>query len=283
MGGLEVVPVAEAGAEVLERRRRWRPRALPPAAVTASPRLELAIALRYLAGIGFSENIAGHITVRADDDTLWANPWGLWWEEVTADDIVRVDLDGRVVEGRWDVTPAIFIHTEIHRRRPDVAAVVHNHPYAATVLAASATLPEPWHQTGSLFVDDLVLVDEYDGEIDTAELGAALADRIGAANAALLANHGVVCCGASLGQAVYRSASLERMCRLDVDVRAVGRPARPVPVEVQRAMQSSLLGRGVEVFWAGVTRQMMAEWPALAGAAPTARGHVDQEADGADA
>jgi ribulose-5-phosphate 4-epimerase/fuculose-1-phosphate aldolase len=269
--------VAERLEDVLERRRQWHPRAVPQVGVALDARQQLAVALRYLAGLGFSENIAGHITVRADDETLWANPWGLWWEEVTPDDIVRVDLAGEVVEGRWDVTPAIVIHTELHRRRPDVAAVVHNHPYAASVLAASATLPAPWHQTGSLFLDDLVLVDEYTGEIDTAELGGALAEAIGAANAALLANHGVVCAGASLGEAVYRAVSLERMCRLDLDVRALGRPGRVVPIDVQRAMRQSLLGRGVDVFWAGVVRQTVAAhpevgWATLVGA--TRRGEV---------
>ena len=55
----------------------------------------------------------------------------------------------RVVRGRWDVTPAIHPHTELHRVRPDARVVVHNHPYYVSVIAALGTLPELVHQTGS--------------------------------------------------------------------------------------------------------------------------------------
>ena len=72
--------------------------------------------------VGFAENMAGHITWQPDGQTdMYVNPWGLWWQELTASDICVVDEDARVVRGRWDVTPAIHIHTELHRhaaRRP---------------------------------------------------------------------------------------------------------------------------------------------------------------------
>lgn len=80
----------------------------------------------------------------------------------------RVDANGAVIEGKWDVTPAYHIHTELHRRRPDARVVIHNHPYYVTVLAAVGVLPMIAHQTGSLYDDDLSLVDEYDGEINDA-------------------------------------------------------------------------------------------------------------------
>lgn len=252
----------EAPLEQAERRRSWAPRAMPPLGVDLDPRQALACALRYLGSTGFGENMAGHITV-CDPDTglLWVNPWGLWWEEVTASDILQVDMDGGVVQGPWDVTPAIHIHTEIHRRRPDAQVVVHNHPYAATVLAAIGRLPDALHQTGSLFCGDLVWVDEYDGEIDTPELGSVLAARIGDANAALLANHGVVVTGRTLAEAVYRSASIQRMCQLQLDVLQTQEAGRPLPVPVQEEMQQSLVGRAADVFWAGAVRQLVAAQP----------------------
>ena len=97
---------------------------------------------------------------------MLVNPWGLWWQELTASDICVVDEDARVVRGRWDVTPAIHIHTELHRmpaRRPggDPQPPVLRQP-----VAALGVLPELVHQTGSLFLDDLYLVEEYAGEVD---------------------------------------------------------------------------------------------------------------------
>ena len=69
--------------------------------------------------------------------------------------------------GRWDVTPAIHIHTELHRQRPDARVVIHNHPYYVSLIAALGVLPDLVHQTGSLFLDDMYLVEKYDGEIDS--------------------------------------------------------------------------------------------------------------------
>ena len=147
----------------------WAPSVVPPIGVDLSNEQALAVAFRHLAGIGFAENMAGHITWQPDGQTdMFVNPWGLWWQELTASDICVVDADARVVRGRWDVTPAIHIHTELHRVRDDARVVIHNHPYYVCVLAALGRLPELVHQTGSLFLDDLCLVDSYDGEIDSA-------------------------------------------------------------------------------------------------------------------
>jgi ribulose-5-phosphate 4-epimerase/fuculose-1-phosphate aldolase len=83
---------------------------------------ELACALRILAREGWRENLSGHITVATDDGGMLCNPWGIWWEEARASDILQLDADGAIVAGPWDVTPAVFLHTELHRARADAAA-----------------------------------------------------------------------------------------------------------------------------------------------------------------
>ena len=146
----------------------WAPSKVPPIGVDLTDEQALAVAFRLLADIGFAENMAGHITWQLDGQSdLFVNPWGLWWQELTASDICVVDDDARVVRGRWDVTPAIHIHTELHRLRPDARVVIHNHPYYVSLIAALGVLPEFVHQTGALFLDDLYLVEKYNGEIDT--------------------------------------------------------------------------------------------------------------------
>ncbi len=98
----------------------WAPSKVPPIGVDLTDEQQMAIAFRHLADIGFAENMAGHITWQPDGQTdMYVNPWGLWWQELTASDICVVDEDARVVRGRWDVTPAIHLHTELHRLRPD--------------------------------------------------------------------------------------------------------------------------------------------------------------------
>ncbi len=223
-----------------------------------------ACAVRHLASTGFSENIGGHLTwVDREDGSMLVNPWGLWWEEVTASDVIRVDPDGAVIDGQWDVTPAIHIHTELHRRRADARVVVHNHPYHVTVLAALGILPEVLHQTTTMFDGDLAFVDEYDGEISDPSKGGALADAIGDASIVILANHGLIVTGETLAQATYRAASFDRQCRLMVDMLKIGRPHKVVPPEARGAMKNTMIKRASEVYWAGAVRQLIAREPAV--------------------
>jgi ribulose-5-phosphate 4-epimerase/fuculose-1-phosphate aldolase len=262
--------VTDRGTAVAGGLQEWAPKVLPPVP-DLTPQQELACAFRILARGGFGENIAGHITMRhpsgagSSGDSLWINPWGLWWEEITAGDMCRVDHEGRVLEGRWDVTPAFHIHTELHRRRPDAAVVIHNHPYHVTVLAALGLVPEMVHQTTAMFAGDLAFVDEYTGEVANAELGAELAARIGDKSVVILANHGIIVTGASVAEATYRAATIDRQCRLMYDLVTSGRPYTVLPDAFTGPMQRSLVERGPAYYWGGAVRQLLRHEPEVLG------------------
>jgi len=242
-------------------REVWSPSVTPGIGRTLTLQQQLACSFRILARSGFSENIAGHITVGLPDSSMWVNPWGLWWEEVRASDLCRVDADGHVLEGRWDVTPAIHIHTELHRRRPDARVVVHNHPYHVSVLAGAGILPELVHQTGSMFDGDLHLVQEYTGEVDSAELAARLAEQIGDYSTTILASHGVIVTAPTIEEATYKAASIDRVCRLAYDLLAIGRDPLPIGAGIKVGMKKSLLERGTEVYWNGAVRSLIRHDP----------------------
>ena len=159
-----------------------------------------------------------------------------------------------MVRGRWDVTPAIHLHTELHRIRPDARVVIHNHPYFVSLIAALGTLPDLVHQTGSLFLDDMYLLEKYDGEIDAPWRAAELAQQIGSANLVILANHGVIATGRNLAEAVYRAVSIERVCRLAYDVMVTGRTPSKMNRGDMVGMQASLIERAADVYWAGAAR-----------------------------
>jgi ribulose-5-phosphate 4-epimerase/fuculose-1-phosphate aldolase len=94
----------------------------------------------------------------------------------------------------------------------------------------------------------------YDGEIDTVSRAVDLALSIGNANLAILANHGVIVAGRNLPEAVYRAASIERVCKLAYHVMLTNR----APTSMNRAdmlgMQESLIERAADVYWAGAAR-----------------------------
>ena len=191
---------------------------------------------------------------------MWVNPWGIWWDEVRASQVIRVDAAGNVVEGDWDVTGAISIHTELHRARPDATIVVHNHPYYATLLAAMGELPRMVHQNSCLFHDELAFVDEYalvEGEAE----GQWLADNVGEASGVLLAHHGAIVTASNIADACYRAATFERMCRFTYDILAAGR----TPVEIspeQRAPLQKLLNEVTgRAYWEGAVRTLIAREP----------------------
>jgi ribulose-5-phosphate 4-epimerase/fuculose-1-phosphate aldolase len=240
----------------------WAPSVTPPIGVELTDEQALACTFRVLCGEGFSENMAGHITWQREGQTdMLVNPWGLWWAELTASDICEVDEDANVTAGRWDVTPAVHIHTELHRKRPDARVVIHNHPYWVSVMAALGVLPELLHQTGSLFLDDICWVEEYAGEIDSAVLAAELADLIGTSNVAILRNHGVIVTGENLQQATYRAASIDRVCRLAHDVMITGREPLHMNQSAMIGMRESLIERAADVYWAGAVRAVLQHQP----------------------
>jgi ribulose-5-phosphate 4-epimerase/fuculose-1-phosphate aldolase len=223
-------------------------------------RQRLACALRVLAREGWQENLSGHVTCATPDGGMWVNPWGIWWQEVRASDIVRLDAEGNVVEGRWDVTPAVFLHTELHRARSDAIVVVHNHPYHATLLAAMHERPRMVHQNSCIFDEELAFVDEY-GAIENAIDGQWLADSVGQASGVLLAHHGAIITAPTIAEACYKAATFERMCRFTYDILATGREPIELPAEHRRALKPNLRQNAPTAYWDGAVRGLLRDEP----------------------
>jgi ribulose-5-phosphate 4-epimerase/fuculose-1-phosphate aldolase len=240
----------------------WKPTALPPIGVELSERQKLACLHRILAGVGFNENMAGHVTVAADaDGNLWASPWGKWWDEVRASDLCLVSPDGEVLDGRWDVSPAIFLHTGIHRSRPDARVVVHNHPYHATLLATMGRLPEITHQAACMFDGALRLVDEYQGQVLDADAGEWLAEQVGDADGVILLSHGAIVVGASVEEAAFRACTFDRMCRLTADALVAGVATHEIAPEHRASLRDAFRTHALDVFWNGAVRMLLRDQP----------------------
>jgi ribulose-5-phosphate 4-epimerase/fuculose-1-phosphate aldolase len=221
---------------------------------------ELACLLRILAHEGWQENLSGHITIATPDGGMWCNPWGIWWEETRASDILRLDADGNIVEGKWDVTPVVFLHTEIHRVRPDAKIVVHNHPYYATLLSNMREVPRVVHQNSSIFEDEIALVDEY-AAVEDVDGGKWLAHEIGDASGVILAHHGAIVIAPTIPQVAYKSVTFERMCRFTYDTLLTGREPEPVPREASLPMKGLLQGPPSQAYWDGAVRRLLRDEP----------------------
>jgi ribulose-5-phosphate 4-epimerase/fuculose-1-phosphate aldolase len=228
-----------------------------------TPAQEIAVLARTLWAEGYDDHLAGHITVNLGDGTLLCNPWLVRWDELRPEQIIRIDLEGNVVEGEWPVPLGIPLHLELHRARPDVQVAVHNHPLYGTVWADMGEVPPAYDQSSTLGGGEVVLVDEYGGAVNTADAARAAIEAMGGADIALLAGHGVFVLGTTVRAVHQRAVALEQRCQRAWHVRAAGgRTESPLPASWIDRMRVSD-GNGFIGFWESSVRAVLRADPTL--------------------
>lgn len=234
-----------------------------------TPAQELVLLARTLWREGYDDHLAGHITCNLGDGTLLCNPWLLTWEELRPEHVIRIDLDGELVEGAWPVPLGIPLHLALHRLRPGIGWAVHNHPLYGTVWADMREAPPAMDQSSILGGGgELVCVDEYEGGVNNAESARHAVEAMGDGELALLAGHGVFVLAGSARAAHQRAVALEQRCQRAWHVRAAGGSLdSPLPAPFVEAMQRSD-GEGFIGFWEAMVRRELREDPTLLGPAP---------------
>ncbi|MFF2900548.1 class II aldolase/adducin family protein [Streptomyces sp. NPDC057966] len=210
--------------------------ALPPvhesvADERAHRKARLAGALRLFGEFGYEDGVSGHITARDPEfaDCFWVNPFGAPFAGLAPDELILVNGEGQVVEGRHHVNQAAFaVHAQVHRARPDVVAVAHTHSLHGRALSALGELIEPITQESCAFYEDHVLYDAYTGVVVDEDEGRRIAAALGGHKAIVLRNHGLLTVGDSVDAAAWWFIALERSCQVQLAARAAG---KPVPIE----------------------------------------------------
>ena len=90
-------------------------------------KLEQAHRIMHMEGLA-EDASRGHITARGENGRFYVKPWGIGFEDVTAQDFHGLDIDGNLLEGEGRVHSEVVLHLEIYRKRPDVFSVAHVHP-----------------------------------------------------------------------------------------------------------------------------------------------------------
>jgi len=196
------------------------------AADQAASRAAIVRVCQRLYEAGLIAGQDGNVSVRVSENEVLVTPAGLSKVDVTAEDLVILGLDGHV-RGIGVPSTEVGVHLEIYAGRPDVQAVVHAHPVAATGFAVAGeplptnVLPELEYSVGAVGYVPY----EQPG---TLALARAFRPLLDGRNAWLMANHGAVTAGTSLAQAHQRMESLEHAARILLAARAVGR-VNPLP------------------------------------------------------
>jgi ribulose-5-phosphate 4-epimerase/fuculose-1-phosphate aldolase len=230
---------------------------------------KLAAAFRIIARRRMDDGIAGHISCRVPGthDQFWVNPLGLLFEEVTADDLLVVNLDGEILEGNRHYNQAAFaIHATLHTQRKDAHAICHTHPPKGTAFAALGRPLKILDQTACSFYEDQALVSEYDGVVNTKDQALNLARAIGSKRVAVLQNHGLLTLGSSIEQAVIDMLDMERTAELNLAVLSRWEEAIEVPREAALQAKSVFTSSlRLHLQWQALVRQVEHMKPHYAG------------------
>lgn len=163
----------------------------------------------------------GNITARMEDGTVWCTPTGVSKGSMTEEMLVRVDPNGKVLEGKRQVSSEIMLHLAIYRENPKLGGIVHAHGPGATAWAAYG---RPWNQAISLDAAlHLGVVPCVPFAITgSAELAESAAPYCRNYTAVFLEHHGSVTWGKDVKQALFRTEVLEQNFKIYGNMRTFG-------------------------------------------------------------
>jgi ribulose-5-phosphate 4-epimerase/fuculose-1-phosphate aldolase len=223
-------------------------------------RVELAACYRLVDKFGMSDLIYNHITASIPGtDHLLINLYGLLYKEITASSLVKIDLAGNILskpDTDYGINKSGYvIHGAIHEARPDVKCVIHTHTRAGMAVASMKCGLLPLTQTSMRFVGHIGYHD-FEGPAINLEERVRLVRDLGAHDAMVLRNHGLLTCGATIQQAFNTLYQLEMSCRAQVDTMVAGAEITLPPKEV--------LEHTAHLYQPGTRRPYgVLEWPAM--------------------
>ncbi|MFC4699543.1 class II aldolase/adducin family protein [Glaciecola siphonariae] len=223
-------------------------------------RVELAAAYRLLVMHGWDDLIHTHISARIPDtEELLINAFGLAFEEVTASNLVKIDIEGNIIQDDcpFDINPAGFtIHSAVHIARPEAQCALHLHHPDAIAVASTEKGLRPYSQY-SAFALASMSYHRYEGLAVNHDEIQRLQTDLGSANFMLLRNHGALTMGVTIGDAFMHMYDLLRACEVQVKMQQSG----DTPIEVDPNIIASIKAQA-DIVHTGQTGGQKA-WPAM--------------------
>jgi ribulose-5-phosphate 4-epimerase/fuculose-1-phosphate aldolase len=241
---------------------------LPKASVNLSERelrVQLAAAYRLIDKFKMSDLIYTHISVRipGPERHFLINPYGLMFDEVTASNLVKVDLDGNIVgESEWPVNPAGFvIHSAIHAAREDLHCVLHTHTKYGMAVSALECGLLPVSQFAMQFYNRVAYHD-YEGVSLDLEERERLVQDLGEKKVMIMRNHGLLTAGHTIPEAFILMFYLDRSCEVQITAQSAGDKLIIPPTVVceHSAVQQNVEDMG-QLEWPALIRMLDREDP----------------------
>ena len=172
---------------------------------------------------GHGAGLAGQFTVRdGDSGRMHTLALGVGFDEADADKVLLVDERVNTVQGEGKANPAVLFHSWIYKRFPHVRSVVHTHPPALSALSMLGRPMPVAHMDAAMFHDDCGFLGHWPGVPTGDEEGRLISEAMDGKRSVFLVNHGIVCSGSSLQEAIYLKVFAERNARMVLDALAAG-------------------------------------------------------------
>lgn len=220
-------------------------------------RLDLAACYRLIHMFGMDDLIYTHISARVPgpEEHFLINGFGLLYEEITASNLVKVDIEGNILsDSEWGINPAGYvIHSCIHREMPEIGCVLHTHTVAGTGVSAQEEGLLPLSQTSMLFTGQVAYHD-YEGVALREEEQARMLADMGDKRIMILRNHGLLTVGETVQEAFLLMYYMEQACRMQVAAQSGGGNLTIPSPQVQQYVRDAASGG----FGAGVGQREFA-------------------------
>ncbi|MGE0666228.1 MAG: class II aldolase/adducin family protein [Sphingomonadales bacterium] len=234
-------------------------------------RVDVAAAYRLVARHGMTDMIANHISAQVPDEPghFLINPYGLLYEEVTASSLVKINLQGDVVDdpgqGEGINYAGFVIHGAIHEARHDIRCIIHTHtPAGMAVSALECGLLNVTQ--GSSRWSHVAYHDFYGLAVDLEERRI-LVEDLGDADVMIMRNHGLLALGRTIPEAFNNIYQLEQACRTQLLAQACNTPLVIPDDNVWNHTQGQWQPEGLATYarlqWSALLRRLDREDPSF--------------------
>ena len=229
-------------------------------------RVDLAAAYRLVALFHWDDLVFTHITAKIPGTEHYLiNPYGLMFDEITASSLVKIDIEGKVLQDTpFPINPAGFtIHSAVHAARHDIQCVMHTHTLNGVAVSAQKRGVLPISQQ-SIFVLASLAYHDYEGVALRDEEKPRLVANLGSKNFLMLRNHGLLTVGADVASAFQAMYIFEASCAIQIRAQAGGTLADGALTEVHGDIIKSAgeqaravtRGAGSSLVWPGLLRRL---------------------------
>ena len=183
-------------------------------------RIDLAACYHLADYFNMSDIVWNHITCKTSStkNTFLINKMGLRFDEITASNLLEVDLSGKIIKGDGEINyTGYVIHGAIHQARADINCVMHTHSRAGLAISCLRDGLNPMIQDSAMFYKR-VSYHDWEGMSTNTDECQRLINSLGVKNVMILRNHGLLTCGTTIGQAFMLMYYLDRACKNQIDV-----------------------------------------------------------------